>query len=73
MRHSVPWQRRLLDHHEPRPLQVPNQALRGDAGHQLIGVMDSPAPVISERKGERLLEFLGAGRSDAGFIGHEIG
>ena len=49
---------------------MPNKALGGDAGHQLIRVMDALAPVIPERKGKRLSEFLGAGRSEAGFIGH---
>jgi hypothetical protein len=49
---------------------MPNKGLRGDAGHQLIGMMDPPAPVIPERKGERLLQFLRAGRSEAGFTGH---
>src|SRR5947209_16177234 len=29
---------------------VPNQTLRGDAGHQLIIVMDTPAPVIRSAK-----------------------
>jgi hypothetical protein len=36
---------------EARPPQVLDQALRGDPGHRVVGVVDAPAAVIAQREG----------------------
>jgi signal transduction histidine kinase len=69
----VTAKRRLLHDVEVGPLQVANDALRGNGGHVFRGVVFSLATLKSHRKGNRLGKVLGVGgRELVVGIGHQI-
>ncbi len=55
---------RALHQHESRPLQVLDQALRGDPGHHVVGVVDAPAAVIAQRAGEGVGDLVRGGGAE---------
>ena len=58
----VPGQRRSFHQHEPRPVEMLNEALGRDPGHKLVAVMYAPAPIVAERESQCVLQLFGAGR-----------
>jgi hypothetical protein len=62
--------RRLLHHDEASALKMANYALSRDGGHVFVGLMDAPAAVESERKGDSVGEVARVGGSELIVGGH---
>ena len=59
-----------LHYHEARPLQVPHQPVCRDPRHHIVRMMDPLSPLIPEREGEGLGDFVRSGQAEVRCIGH---
>jgi len=62
--------RRAMHDNEPRALQMIDKALGDDLGHDLIGVVDALAALVSERIGERRGKVGRVGGRELVGVGH---
>jgi len=62
----------LAHHHEARTIEMLDEALRGDPGHQLVGAMRALAAIEAQRESQGLFEVsavTGVRRGSFGILG----
>ncbi len=57
-------------HHEAGQFKVPDQPVRRDPGHHVIGVMDTPPPLKPQGESEGLGQFFLGSGSQGFILGH---